>query len=473
MDRPHPELTTLTPRESEVLTLLAKGLTNAQIGVALGLSPLTAKTHVANLLRKLNVASRTEAVGLLATVQTAQTKEPQSEAPAIAVLPFSREGQTPEEQQDSDGFVDNLITRLGRRWFPVIARCSTHALSAAEMTDARKIGEKLGAQFLVEGDYRHRNGQLTVNARLIQARDGRVIWGQVYQRRVEDLFEIQFAVSAALVDELLRQTVNIVARDSSTVPASSLHSWQWAVRGLAQFWQATPRANQEARKCFSEALAEDGGSRLAHYGLALTHQRAIVEQWGEDVPSSVRTLAGVTQRFLSTHPNEPWAHLCASYVATYTGDHQAAVSQVQSTLEAEPSSLRARSLYGQLLAMAGKTEAAVHELLLALRVSPESPGRSSVECAIALSHFAAEAYDACIEWAKRASCSPRPGVMPYGVLASAHAHRGEAEEARQALRRVHEMNSSFSLDQFRSMVASTRADIAERYIAGLKRAASY
>ena len=52
----------LTPRELEVLQLLTEGLTNAEIGERLGLSSRTIKTHVQNLLAKLDVPDRTGAV---------------------------------------------------------------------------------------------------------------------------------------------------------------------------------------------------------------------------------------------------------------------------------------------------------------------------------------------------------------------------------------------------------------------------
>ena len=51
----------LSPREVEVLTCLAEGLTNAQIGARLFVSRETVKTHVANLLRKLAVEDRSAA----------------------------------------------------------------------------------------------------------------------------------------------------------------------------------------------------------------------------------------------------------------------------------------------------------------------------------------------------------------------------------------------------------------------------
>jgi signal transduction histidine kinase len=56
---PPPEL---TPRELEVLRLLAEGMSNKSIGGALGVSPRTINFHLDNIFSKLGVASRTEAV---------------------------------------------------------------------------------------------------------------------------------------------------------------------------------------------------------------------------------------------------------------------------------------------------------------------------------------------------------------------------------------------------------------------------
>jgi DNA-binding NarL/FixJ family response regulator len=53
--------TTLTPREEEVLGLIARGLSNKRIAFELGLSQKTVKTHVAHVLSKLGVADRTQA----------------------------------------------------------------------------------------------------------------------------------------------------------------------------------------------------------------------------------------------------------------------------------------------------------------------------------------------------------------------------------------------------------------------------
>jgi DNA-binding NarL/FixJ family response regulator len=55
-------LAELTPREREVLTLVGRGLSNAEIADVLVLSPLTAKTHVARLFGKLDARDRAQLV---------------------------------------------------------------------------------------------------------------------------------------------------------------------------------------------------------------------------------------------------------------------------------------------------------------------------------------------------------------------------------------------------------------------------
>ncbi|HJT99879.1 MAG TPA: response regulator transcription factor, partial [Actinomycetes bacterium] len=59
--RPPGDLPGLTPRELEVLRLVAAGRSNGQIAEALFISRKTASVHVSNILAKLGVHTRTEA----------------------------------------------------------------------------------------------------------------------------------------------------------------------------------------------------------------------------------------------------------------------------------------------------------------------------------------------------------------------------------------------------------------------------
>ena len=55
---------TLTPRESEILALVAEGRSNGEIGRQLFISTKTVSVHVSNILGKLGAAGRTEAAAI-------------------------------------------------------------------------------------------------------------------------------------------------------------------------------------------------------------------------------------------------------------------------------------------------------------------------------------------------------------------------------------------------------------------------
>lgn len=64
----------LTPREREVLSAVAKGLTNRQTAGILGISHRTVEVHRARLMRKLDVHSLAQLVALYIRVETARPK---------------------------------------------------------------------------------------------------------------------------------------------------------------------------------------------------------------------------------------------------------------------------------------------------------------------------------------------------------------------------------------------------------------
>jgi DNA-binding CsgD family transcriptional regulator len=63
----------LTPREREILDLLAAGATNAQIAASLGISPATVRKHLEHAYEKLDVSTRTAAVALTTEGRTTGT----------------------------------------------------------------------------------------------------------------------------------------------------------------------------------------------------------------------------------------------------------------------------------------------------------------------------------------------------------------------------------------------------------------
>jgi len=72
-----PPVAGLTPRETEVLSLLAAGNSNKEIGRALKLQEITVKLHVRNIFRKLGVRNRVEAANAAARLRPPPESAPQ------------------------------------------------------------------------------------------------------------------------------------------------------------------------------------------------------------------------------------------------------------------------------------------------------------------------------------------------------------------------------------------------------------
>lgn len=182
----------------------------------------------------------------------------------------------------------------------------------------------------------------------------------------------------------------------------------------------------------------------------------------------------MSQRFVALWADDTWAGLMAAYAAVYRGEREHALQLIEAAVAREPSLLGGRSLYGQLLAMDGRSEEAVSELSRALRLSPCAPDRWVYECVLALAHFAGENYVEASQWAERsAASSSGTGAMAYGVLASSFAQLGEVEPARRAASTFRVLQPKFSSARFQPMIASTRPEIAARYLDGLQRACSW
>ena len=71
VDATDPRISSLTPREAEILERIAQGLTNREIGIELHLAEKTVKNYVSNLLSKLKVQRRTQAAVLGADIAQA------------------------------------------------------------------------------------------------------------------------------------------------------------------------------------------------------------------------------------------------------------------------------------------------------------------------------------------------------------------------------------------------------------------
>ena len=223
----------------------------------------------------------------------------------VAVLPF--EVLEPEDEDESryfgDGLTEDLITRLGRQWFPVISRSSSFRYRKL-LTDPRTIRAELGADYVIEGSIRRWRTRLRVNARLTDTKTSLQLWADCYDRPYEDVFLVQDSLVAVIVGHVRGAILDREVRDLLPRDPADLTAWELSLRGNWHLHRRTRDGNAEARGFFEQALRRDPSLAAAWYPLALTHARDIQMQWSNP-GAALAELNRVCADFGRRHPTDP------------------------------------------------------------------------------------------------------------------------------------------------------------------------
>jgi TolB-like protein/Tfp pilus assembly protein PilF len=121
---------------------------------------------------------------------------------SIAVLPFVNLSSEPEQEYFSDGMTEEILTRLaGIRDLQVAARTSVFSFKG-QNRDVREIARMLGVDTILEGSVRKAGDQVRISAQLIRASDGFHLWSQAYDRKLDDIFGIQYDIATQIAQSL-------------------------------------------------------------------------------------------------------------------------------------------------------------------------------------------------------------------------------------------------------------------------------
>lgn len=122
---------------------------------------------------------------------------------SIAVLPFT--DLSPEKNQEyfCDGMTEQIITNLSKiKRLKVIARTSVMTYKNTDKL-IPQIGKELNVEHVLEGSIRKFGDQIRVTAQLINTKDGSHLWADEFDRKLENIFDVQDDVSQAIASNLL------------------------------------------------------------------------------------------------------------------------------------------------------------------------------------------------------------------------------------------------------------------------------
>lgn len=249
----------LTKRQVDVVELLAKGLTNQEIGHVLDLSPGTVKVHVSGIIERLDVTNRTEAATAWAQgrigahLSVYEAPEPS----AVCILPFRTDDEDarPRLLALRSG-LEKILTRNGMR---VIDQ-----ETSAHLADLKGLGslprDRLGISLVVSCSL---EGQVVV----MQVKD---IDGEQIQSCKIDLFTALGDAVAAMSQPVLEAFRGDPGQTHGPL-GPSLDDAYW--QGCYLFAKRSPEALLASVERFEEAIATSPDNPAGYVGLSnASHQ---------------------------------------------------------------------------------------------------------------------------------------------------------------------------------------------------------
>lgn len=362
----------------------------------------------------------------------------------LAVLPFVNVGRDPEDEILSDGLTEELMGALTKiDGLRVLARNSSFRYRRAGALEVQEIARQLNVNALLEGTVRQSGQRLRVSVRLLDGTTGHYIWTERYDRRRDDLFDIQEEIANTIARELRMKLKRPPGNGFKKRKTKNREAHDFFLKGLYFFNKRTASSLQKAVDNYRSAIALD--PEFAPALAALANCCLAQGIYGNELPSEAffRAKSHVEQA-LKINPNLSEAH-CISGIIESLFDHEMVKAEhsFQRALELDGNCAAAHQWYAMpCLLVQGRFSEAHAQLQLAQELDPLS---LLIKTTIGSAFYHERRYQEAIkELLAVVEMEERFGLGHY-TLGQAYEKQGMYEEAITALKRAVELTEGSAL----------------------------
>jgi TolB-like protein/predicted Ser/Thr protein kinase len=325
---------------------------------------------------------------------------------SLAILPFAdaRSGGA-ESEFLGDGLTESLIEQMSRvPSLKVMARATVFRYRGN--VDPQDVGRKLGVGAVLTGDVSRRGNQLSISTELVESATGRRLWGEKFERPLDELIRVQDAIASSVAQGLRLELSEDERRALNLHGTQNPEAYELALKARYFFQEDTEEANSEARRLYEQAVAKDPRFAEAHIGLAATYATIAVIGYGlpseawrrqkEELdkafaldPGNVLVRAArahrrfyfdwdwseAEYRDLATDARlfrtEVWRPIALYYWARGRTDD--AIALAERALRIDPGNVRSKLMHASLLTHAGRVDDAVAEYRSIAEVDRSNP----------------------------------------------------------------------------------------------------
>lgn len=282
----------------------------------------------------------------------------QTTLPTVSVRRFEPVGTDAEAALLARGMTADLISDLSK-------------LSGLTVVDASAVGTPAAADYLVTGTVQRFEGRVRVNVFLADARTGKQLWSERFDRERASFFAIQEELGPRLVQTLPAKVSEEERRRLAQPYTRNLEAYSLFQRGQAALSVRTKPENEAARTLFRKAIALDGAFSRAYAALAMTYVADYRNQWTDDVDAALARAMQLAKTAQEMSPEFPETHWSVAFVHVHRREFPQAIAQLETALRLAPSYADGLALLGGLQTYDGRPAESVRILRSALRLNPQ------------------------------------------------------------------------------------------------------
>ena len=293
---------------------------------------------------------------------------------SIAVLPFENLSRDADNAYFAEGMQDEILARLSKiADLKVISRTSTQRFKSAP-GDLREIARQLGVANVLEGSVQKSGDAVRVNVQLINALNDTHLWGDIYDRKLTDIFAVESEVATAIAEALNAKVTGNEKQAITAKATNNPEAYAAYLRGVALYRKgASPEGYRSAQQFLEQAVLLDPGFATAW--ALLVRVDALQFFNGYDVTEARR---GATRSALDTalrlQPDLAEVQLAQGYYQYWVErDYNAATRRFEQLLGKWPNNSEILEALGLILRRQGHWDQSKTYLDRAIVLDPLSP----------------------------------------------------------------------------------------------------
>lgn len=372
--------------------------------------------------------------------------------PTLAVVPFWGLSEERSQQHLADGLAEDLITDLSKIAGLSVVVADSVLRFSGEKVEPHKAAKLLKVRHIVTGSLRRVQESLRVNVQLIDTETGQVKWAERFDRRQDELHDIQGGIVQSVAIALTGETPQVERYRPHSIEAHDL-----VMRGRREF-RHSDEAGTKAMGMFKRAIEIDPHYSEAYRWLALAQCLSWFAFGAPEYP--VRTLALENARkAISIDPEDSAAHAVHGFLLIYEHRWEEADAALQQALALNPHDPEAWISLAELRMFEGKTSEAVECANRALERNPRPLG--SVYWILGEAQFADGDLESAVVTLRREETYSSPSRRH---LAAALALLGRHEEAAAEARLFMADNPHFRISEWVAAMAFRDLAMQQKFV---------